>query len=77
LKVIKEATRMEYDKHILNSNYVMGTSWKLINKDLGKDHKNHGIQSVNIDGRSTANQQIIAIAFNEHFTTIPDVINKT
>jgi hypothetical protein len=37
---------MEYDKHILNSNDVMGTAWKLINKDLAKDHKNHGIQSV-------------------------------
>jgi len=26
---------------ILNSNNVMRTSWKLINKELGKDHKNH------------------------------------
>ena len=34
---------MEYDKHILNSNKVMRTSWLLINKELGKDHKNHGI----------------------------------
>jgi len=30
-KVIKEVTRMEYDKHILNSHDIMGTSWKLIN----------------------------------------------
>jgi hypothetical protein len=52
----------------------MRTSWKLINKELGKDHKNHGIQSINDDGRCTA-KQIIAIAFNKHFTTICDVIN--
>ena len=52
-KVIKEAKRMEYDRHILNSNNVMRTSWKLINKELGKNHKNHGLQSVNINGRST------------------------
>jgi len=26
-KVIKEAKRMEYDRHILNSNNVMGTPW--------------------------------------------------
>jgi len=40
-KVIKEAKRMEYDKkrHILNSYKVMRTSWKLINKEFGKDKK--------------------------------------
>jgi len=67
---------MEYDRPILNSNNVMRTCWKLINKELGKDHKNHGIQSVNINGRSTSNHQIIADAFNKHFTTIPDMINQ-
>jgi len=67
---------MEYDRHILNSNNVMRTSWKLINKELGKDHKNHGLQSVNMDGRSTSNHQIIANAFNKHFTTIPYMINQ-
>jgi hypothetical protein len=32
----------------------MWTSWKL-NKDLVKDHKNHGTKSVYNDGRSTEN----------------------
>jgi len=45
-------------------------------KELAKDHKNHGLQSVNNDGRCSANQQITAIAFNNHFTTVGDVINK-
>ena len=53
---------MEDDRHILNSNYVMRTSWKLINKELGKDHKNHGIQSVNFNGRSTSNHQMLLIS---------------
>jgi hypothetical protein len=75
-KVIKEAKRMEYGTHILNSNNVMRTSWKVINKELGKDHKNHGLQSMNINGRSTSNHQIIADAFNKHFATIPDMINQ-
>ena len=35
---------MEYDRHILNSNNLMRTSWKLMNKELRKDHKNHGLQ---------------------------------
>jgi hypothetical protein len=74
-KVIKEAKRMEYDRHILNSN-LMRTSWKLINKELGKDRKNHGFQSININGMSTTNHQTIANAFNKHFTTIPTMISQ-
>jgi len=40
------------------------------------DIKNHGIQSINIDGRSTANQQIIANAFSKHFTSISSMISR-
>jgi len=67
---------MEYDRHIFNSNNVIKTSWKLINKELGKDHKNHGFQSLNINGRSTTNHHIIASAFSKHFTTIPTMISR-
>jgi len=41
----------------------MRTSWELIKKELCKDHKNHGIQSVNNDGKSTTNQQFIGDPF--------------
>jgi hypothetical protein len=75
-KVKKAAKRMDYDRHILNSNNVMRTSWKLINKELGKDCKNHGFQSLNINGRSTTVHQIIANALNKHFTTIPTMISR-
>ena len=67
---------MEYDRHILNSNNVMRTSWKLINKELGRDCKNHGFQTLNINGRNTTNHQIIAKAFNKHLTTIPTMISR-
>jgi hypothetical protein len=53
--VIKEAKGMEFDRPILYSNNIMRSAWKLINKELGNDHKNHGIQSVNVNGRSTSN----------------------
>jgi len=66
IKGYKRSKRMEYDRHILNLNNVMRTSWKLIKKKWGKDHKNHGIQSVNIDGKCTVNQQIIGDVFNKH-----------
>jgi len=68
-KVIKEAKKMDYDKHIANSNNIMRTTWKLIDKELGKGKKNHAIQTLNINVTSTKNQQSIAKAFNEHFTT--------
>jgi hypothetical protein len=67
---------VEYDRHILNSNNVMRSSWKLVNKELGKDHKNHGIQSVTISGVSTPNNLNITSAFNKHFTTFPYMINQ-
>jgi len=38
-KVIKEAKKMDYDKHIANSNNIMRTTWKLIDKELGKGKK--------------------------------------
>jgi len=54
----------------------MRTSWNIINKELGKDHKNHGFQSVSISGKSISKHEDIAIAFNKHFATIPDMINQ-
>jgi hypothetical protein len=65
---------MEFGRHIFNLNNIMRSSWKLINKELGKDHKNHGIQSVNVNGRSTLNHQIVTDACNKHFKSIPDMI---
>ena len=75
-KVVKDAKRMEYDRQVLNSNNVMKTSWKLINKEMGKNCKNYGFQSVNINGRSITNLQLTANAFNKHFTTFPSMISR-
>ena len=54
----------------------MKTSWKLINKESNKDHNNHGIHSLNINGMSATNQQFIASAFNKHLTTMPTTITR-
>jgi len=67
---------MGYDRHILNSTNVMKTSWKLINKELGKDCKNYGFQSVNINGGSITNRQLIASAFNKHIKNFPTIISQ-
>ena len=75
-RVIQEAKKMEYDRCILNTNNVMKTSWKLINKESNKDWNNHGIHSLNINGMSATNQQFIASAFNKHFTNMPTTITR-
>jgi len=75
-KVIKEAKRMEWDTHILNSNNITRTSWKLMNREMGKDCKNYRFQSLNINGRSITNHQIIANALSDHFTTFPTMISQ-
>jgi hypothetical protein len=67
---------MEYDRHILNSNNVMKTSWKLINKELSKNCNNYWFQSVNINGRRVTNLQSTASAFNKHFTTFYTIISQ-
>ena len=54
----------------------MRTSWKLIHKESSKDRQNQGIHTLNINGRSTTNHQIIANAFNEHFETMPTTITR-
>jgi hypothetical protein len=74
--VIKQAQKMDFEKHITNSSNLMKTSWNLIKKELGIGQKNHGIQSLNINGTSTINQQVIANAFNNHFTTLPSMITR-
>ena len=67
---------MEQSRHILNSNNAMKTSWKLIKKELGKNCKNYGFQSVNINGRSITNLLSIVNAFNKHFTTFLTMISQ-
>ena len=36
-------------RHIFNSTNIMRTSWKLINKEFGRDCKNYGVKSLNIN----------------------------
>jgi len=67
---------MYFDKHIRNSNNLMKTSWNLINQELGSGQKNHGIQSLSINGTSTVNQQAIASSFNNYLITQPSKITR-
>jgi len=75
-RVIHVAKKMEYDRHILNSNNVMRTSWKLLNKESCNDWNNQGVHSLNINGTSITNHQTIVSAVNKHFTTMPSMITR-
>ena len=74
-RVINDAKRLDYDRQILNSNNAMRISWKLINKEIGRDCKSPGVQSLVTNGRSITDYQIIANTFNNHFTTFPITIS--
>jgi len=75
-RVIHVAKEMGYDRHILNSNNVMRTSLKLINKESCNDRNNQGVHSLNINGASMTNHQTIVSALNKHFTTMPSMITR-
>jgi hypothetical protein len=53
----------------------VGITWDISRNNL-YNCKNHGVQSLNINGRSITNCQIIANAFNNHFTTYPITISR-
>jgi hypothetical protein len=77
-KVIKMAKKMEYDKRILTSTNKVRTAWMIVNSETGRNaNRKRGIQSLNVDGNNTENQQIIADALNEHFITIAEKINTS
>ena len=62
---------MEYDRRILNSTNKMKTSWNLINIERGKDMNYQIIQAIDIDGRTTTDQQTIADTFNKKLYNDP------
>ena len=60
----------------MNSNSAMRISWKLINKERGKNYNQIEVQSLDVNGRITTDCQIIANTFNNHFTTFPITITQ-
>jgi hypothetical protein len=44
--------------------------------ETGKKHTSNEMNMLNIKGKLSSNHQDIAEAFNKHFISIPDEINK-
>ena len=71
--VIKEAKWIYYDKKIQKSNNKCKTTWDIIKKQT---NSHTDIQKLIIDSKHLHDQQDIADAFNNHFTSILDNIHK-
>jgi len=73
--VIKTAKKMYYNKLIINSNNKSKTSWHIIKSETNKTKCNHGISSIEIDGKLCNNYLHIAKAFNTYFSTLTEKIS--
>jgi hypothetical protein len=71
-KVIKAAKKM-YDELISKSKNKIQTTWEIIKKETGNNHK-HMIKSLRINNTMVNNSQEIAYAFNDYFSTIANTI---
>ena len=73
--VIKTAKRMCYNNLIINSNNKLKTSWHMIKSETDKTKCNHGISSIEIDGKICNDYVHIAAAFNTYFSTVTEKIS--
>jgi len=74
--VIREAKRIYYDKKIKKSSNRHKTTCDIIKKLTNNQNSQIGIQKLTIDNNHLKDQQDIADAFNNHFSSIFDKISK-
>ena len=61
---------MTLSERIFKSNNKIKTAWNIINELLGKQQSMQGIQRLTVDRTPLTNQQDIANAINEYFSSI-------
>ena len=76
LKVIKEAKKLYYDTRNKKSNNKCKATWKIIKKLTNNHYSPTDLQELMIDNKYLKDQQDIADAFNNYFSSIVDNINK-
>jgi hypothetical protein len=74
--VIKEAKKMNYNRKILKSSNKNKTTWDIIKLETGKQSYNGDIQSLDIGGKPSYDQQAIPDSFNNYFSSIVETIHK-
>jgi hypothetical protein len=73
-RVINAAKRLHYDRLIVNSDNKMKTTWNIVKSVTGKRSWNKSVQSVDINGALSENQQLIADSFQNYFLSIAEKI---
>lgn len=71
-RVIIKSKRLSLDREILNSKNKIKTSWRIIKKELGKQHIESRINKLNILDKELTNPQEIAEMFNKHYVSVVD-----
>jgi superoxide dismutase len=75
-KVIKEAKKLYYDTKIQKSNNKCKATWEFIKKLINNHYSHTDIQELMTDNKHLKDQQDIADAFNDYFSSKVDNINK-
>ncbi|PNF35146.1 hypothetical protein B7P43_G09274 [Cryptotermes secundus] len=76
--VIKAAKKIHYDRRIIDSKNKSKTIWNIIKTETGKKEDKVDIQSLDIKGIITSDQQIMAKNLNDYFVTVAeDIIDNT
>jgi hypothetical protein len=74
--VIRMAKILEYERKILTSKNKVRTTWKIMNNETDRyNYRINEIQSINVDGINTENQQTIANTLSKHFIFMAEKIN--
>jgi len=76
LKVIKEAKKLYYDTKIQKSNNKCKATWEIIKKLTNNHYSPTDMQELMIYIKYLKDQQDIADAFNNYFSSIFDNINR-
>ena len=63
---------MYYNNLIINSNNKSKTTWHIIKSETEKTKCNHGISSIEIDGKICNDYLYVAKAFNTYFSKITE-----
>jgi hypothetical protein len=74
--VIRAAKKLYYNRLISNSDNKVRTTWNIIKTVTGRKLKNHGIQTLNIDGKLTDDHNTIVESLNNYCLTVADKINN-
>jgi late competence protein required for DNA uptake (superfamily II DNA/RNA helicase) len=72
LRVIKEAKKLYYQKHISNSEDKIQLTWKIINKETGKKQAPDKITELQVGKSKVTNTKEVVEVFNKYFITVAE-----